>query len=81
LAIWPAQGVMLGNPRNMSQTAEKGREAQRAAAGQFAANVLPVIEGVKAAGATSFDASPRRSMLAAYAPRAAADGTRQPFET
>jgi len=48
--------VKLGNPSNMSQAAEKGREAQRAAADQFAANAPPVIKGVKAAGATSFDA-------------------------
>src|SRR5216684_2430026 len=56
LAVKKAQGVRLGNPRNISQAAAKGREAQRAAADRFAANVLPVIEGIKAAGATSFDA-------------------------
>jgi hypothetical protein len=48
--------VKLGNPRNMPEAAKKRREAQRASADQFAANVLPVIESVKAAGATSFDA-------------------------
>jgi hypothetical protein len=46
-----AQGVKLGYPRR-----QEGREAQRASADQFAANMLPVIEGVKAAVATSFDA-------------------------
>ncbi len=56
LAAKKAQGVELGNPRNMPEAAARGREAQRAAADQFAANVLPVIEGIKAAGATSFDA-------------------------
>src|SRR6266702_6994032 len=44
LAAKKSQGVKLGNPRNISQAAEKGREAQRAAADQFAGNVLPVIE-------------------------------------
>src|SRR5436305_2735504 len=51
-----AQGVTLGNPRNMPEAAAKGREAQRTAADQFAANVLPVIDSIKSAGATSFDA-------------------------
>jgi hypothetical protein len=37
-----AQGVKLGNPRDMHQAAAKGREAQRAAADQFAANALPI---------------------------------------
>ena len=40
----------------MRQAAKKGREAQRAAADQFAANALPIIESIKATGATSFDA-------------------------
>jgi len=31
------QGVKLGNPRTMPEAAAKGREAQRAAADQFAA--------------------------------------------
>jgi DNA invertase Pin-like site-specific DNA recombinase len=56
LAAKKAQGVKLGNPRNMPEAGAKGREAQRAAADQFAADVLPVIESIKAAGATSFGA-------------------------
>jgi DNA invertase Pin-like site-specific DNA recombinase len=56
LAVKKAQGVKLGNPRNMPEAAAKGRETQRSGADQFAANVLPIIEGIKAAGATSFDA-------------------------
>jgi DNA invertase Pin-like site-specific DNA recombinase len=56
LAAKRSQGVKLGNPRNIDQAAAKGREAQRAAADQFAANVLPVIESITATGATSFDA-------------------------
>lgn len=56
LAAKKLQGVKLGNPRNIDQAAAKGRDAQRAAADQFAANVLPIIESIKAAGATSLDA-------------------------
>jgi hypothetical protein len=51
-----AQGVKLGNPWNMPEAAANGRDAQCAAADQFAANALPMIESLKAAGATSFDA-------------------------
>jgi DNA invertase Pin-like site-specific DNA recombinase len=56
LAAKKPQGVKLGSPRNVSQVAEKGREAKRAVAGQLAANVLPIIENIKASGATSFEA-------------------------
>jgi DNA invertase Pin-like site-specific DNA recombinase len=56
LAAKKSQGVKLGNRRNMPEAAARGRQAQRAAADQFAANVLPVIGSIKAAGATSFDA-------------------------
>ena len=52
LAAKKAQGVRLGNPTNIEEAAEKGREAQQAAADQFAANVLPIIESIKATGAT-----------------------------
>jgi DNA invertase Pin-like site-specific DNA recombinase len=55
LAVKKAQGVKLGNPHNINEAAEKGREAQRTAADQFAANVLPVIESIKATGATSLE--------------------------
>src|SRR5947207_5089912 len=41
LAAKKAQGVKLGNPRNMPEAASKGRESQRAAAEQFAANGTP----------------------------------------
>src|SRR4051812_47446146 len=59
LAPKKAQGVKLGNPTNIDEAAEKGREAQRAAADQFAANLLPIIESVRATGATSYDAIAR----------------------
>ena len=53
--------MKLGNPTNISEAAEKGREAQRAVADQFAANVLPMIENNRATGATSYDGIARRS--------------------
>jgi DNA invertase Pin-like site-specific DNA recombinase len=56
LAVKKAQGVKLGNPSNIDEAAEKGRKAQQVAADQFAANVLPVIESIRAAGARSFEA-------------------------
>lgn len=55
LAAEKSQGMKLGNPRNIGEAAEMRRESQRTAADQFAANVLPVIENIKAAGATTFD--------------------------
>ncbi len=46
----------LGNPRNLAAAAGRGQEAQRAAADHFAANVLPVVETIRATGTTSLDA-------------------------
>jgi DNA invertase Pin-like site-specific DNA recombinase len=56
LAAKKAQGVRLGNPRNIDEAAAKGRDAQRAGADQFAANLLPTIEAIRQSGATSLDA-------------------------
>jgi DNA invertase Pin-like site-specific DNA recombinase len=50
-----ARGQKLGNPR-IAKVATLGREARRVAADQFAANVLPVIRELQAAGATSANA-------------------------
>jgi hypothetical protein len=59
-----AQGVKLGNPRNMRQAAEKGREAQRAAADQSAANALPVDRASRWRAQQALMQSQRRSVLA-----------------
>lgn len=47
------QVVKLGNRTNLAEAAAKGNEANRAAADSFAANVLPVVRQIQAAGATT----------------------------
>jgi DNA invertase Pin-like site-specific DNA recombinase len=56
LAQRKAQGVLLGNRTNLAEARAKGQEVIQRAADAFAANVSPVIEQVKATGATSYAA-------------------------
>jgi DNA invertase Pin-like site-specific DNA recombinase len=51
LAARKAQGVRLGNPVNLAEAGAKGAATQRAEADAFAANVLPVVRQIQAAGA------------------------------
>lgn len=53
LAAKKAQGAVLGNRTNLPDAAAKGNEANRAAADAFAANVLPVVKQIQAAGSTT----------------------------
>ena len=53
LAARKAQGVKLGNPTNLAAAGAKGAETQRAIADAFAANVLPIVRQIQAAGATT----------------------------
>jgi len=53
LARKKAQGAKLGNPRNPAEAAAKGRQVIAAGADQFAADLAPIIEGIRAAGITS----------------------------
>lgn len=53
LAAKKAQGAVLGNRTNLAEAAAKGAAAQRTAADTFAANVLPVVRQIQAAGATT----------------------------
>jgi DNA invertase Pin-like site-specific DNA recombinase len=53
LARKKAQGAKLGNPRNPAEAAAKGREVITASADHFAADMLPIIEGIRAAGITT----------------------------
>jgi DNA invertase Pin-like site-specific DNA recombinase len=53
LAAKKAQGTALGNRTNLAEAQAMGNEANRAAADAFAANVLPVVRQIKAAGATT----------------------------
>lgn len=56
LAAKKAQGVQLGNPTNLAEARAKGVASNKATAAAFAQNVLPLIEQVKASGATSYRA-------------------------
>jgi DNA invertase Pin-like site-specific DNA recombinase len=56
LAAKKAQGTLLGNRTNLAEAGAKGIATNRAAAGAFAANILPVIGEAQAGGATSFQA-------------------------
>jgi DNA invertase Pin-like site-specific DNA recombinase len=49
LAAKKAQGVKLGNPR-AAETVGRAHAAARAAADQFAANVLPIVREIQASG-------------------------------
>jgi DNA invertase Pin-like site-specific DNA recombinase len=53
LAQRKAQGVRLGNRKNPEQAAALGRDAQVAEAERFAANAMPIIRSIKAAGAAT----------------------------
>ena len=47
------QGARLGNPRNPAEAAAKGREEIMASADRFAAEMAPIIAGIRAAGITT----------------------------
>lgn len=53
LAAKKAQGAVLGNRTNLGEAQAKGNDANRAAADAFAANVLPIVRQIQAAGATT----------------------------
>jgi DNA invertase Pin-like site-specific DNA recombinase len=50
LAAKKAQGATLGNPTNIAQAGQVGRQIQRAEADRFAANMLPMIRSIQSAG-------------------------------
>ena len=56
LAARRAQSARLGNPRNAAQAAALGRNVQTAEADQFAADILPIVEGIRRSGATTLSA-------------------------
>jgi DNA invertase Pin-like site-specific DNA recombinase len=53
LAAKRAQGAHLGNPTNLAEVGARGHATMRAEADRFAANIRPVIEDVRKAGATT----------------------------
>jgi hypothetical protein len=56
LAAKKVAGARLGNPRNARQAAAIGREVAIAAADDFAASMLPVLNAIRAAGADTLEA-------------------------
>jgi DNA invertase Pin-like site-specific DNA recombinase len=59
LAAKKAQGAKLGNRRNIATAGSLGRGALVASADQFAANLLPLIQGIQSTGATTLEAITR----------------------
>jgi DNA invertase Pin-like site-specific DNA recombinase len=53
LGVKRAQGVKLGNPRNIRAAGELGRKALVSAADQFARDILPAVNAIRNAGTTS----------------------------
>jgi len=53
LGVKRAQGVKLGNPRNIRTAGELGRKAAVSAADQFARDILPAVNAIRNAGTTS----------------------------
>jgi DNA invertase Pin-like site-specific DNA recombinase len=56
LARKKMQGAVLGNRTNLAEASAKGRQSEREIADRFARNVRPVIEQIKAGGATTLRA-------------------------
>lgn len=56
LAARKAQGKKMGNAEVLAAVSFKGRDVQVEMADRFAANVLPVVEGIKASGAVTLKA-------------------------
>ena len=59
LAAAKARGKQLGTAQTPPAPSQRMRAARKAQAAQFAANVLPIIREVQAAGHTSFNAHRR----------------------
>ncbi|MDR3533206.1 MAG: hypothetical protein P4L90_21940 [Rhodopila sp.] len=53
LAAKEAQGATIGNRTTLAEAQAKGVEINRAAADAFAANVLPIVLQIQAAGTTT----------------------------
>ncbi len=50
LAAKKERGEALGNPTNIVQAGQAGRQIQRAEADRFTANMLPIIRSIQSAG-------------------------------
>jgi len=56
LAARKANGGRLGNPSNIAQAGEVGRQIQVCAADEFAAKVLPAVNAIRLGGAETLEA-------------------------
>src|SRR4030081_2873307 len=56
LAARKAKGGHLGNPRNLADAGRLGRNVQIIVADEFTANVLPVVDALRSAGADTLEA-------------------------
>ena len=54
LAAKKAQGVRLGNSRNLAKAQELGKQTIIANADRFAVNVRPIVEAIRASGIKSY---------------------------
>jgi hypothetical protein len=72
LAQEKAQGAALGNRTNLPEAQAKGANANRTAADAFAANVMPAVCEIEAAGVTAV--RPIAEALNARGMRTACDG-------
>jgi DNA invertase Pin-like site-specific DNA recombinase len=59
LAAKKASGARLGNPCNIVAAGSAGRTVQIAAADEFAAGLLPIVNAIRATGATTLEAITR----------------------
>jgi DNA invertase Pin-like site-specific DNA recombinase len=59
LAAKKAQGARLGNPRNLAAAGSIGRAIQISGADAFAAALLPIVQTLQSAGATTLEAMTR----------------------
>ncbi len=55
-ALARAKGARFGNPTNLREAGQVGRESQVQQADRFAAEILPAIENIRAEGTTSYNA-------------------------
>ena len=56
LAAKKAAGAILGNPRNIAQAGELGRNVQTTAADAFVETIMPIIGAIRSSGATTLEA-------------------------
>ena len=57
LSAKKASGIKLGNPRNVAEAGELGRERQTASADEFAASLAPIIHTLRGSGVLTLEAT------------------------